>query len=67
MRYFFHIFDGRKVFPDTVGISFSSLAAAIRQANLLADELRKTGEFGRSNIVFVVDENGHRIFECKAS
>jgi hypothetical protein len=67
MRYFFHIFDGPKVFPDEIGKSLSTPEEAIKQAKFLAAELRKAGEFSRSNLVFVVDESGHRIFECRAS
>jgi len=39
----------------------------MRQAEVLAAELRKAGEFGRSNLVLVVNEDGQRIFECQAS
>jgi hypothetical protein len=67
MRYFFHIWDGQKVFPDEVGERLSSPEQAIDQARFLAAELRKAGEFCRSSVVLVVDENGHRIFECLAS
>jgi hypothetical protein len=67
MRYFFHILDGPKVFPDEVGKSFSSPEEAIRQATFLAAELRKAGDFCRSNLILVEDENGQRIFECHAS
>jgi hypothetical protein len=67
MRYFFHILDGAKAFPDEVGKSFSSREEAINQATFLAAELRKAGEFCRSNLVLVVDENGQRLFECQAS
>jgi hypothetical protein len=67
MRYFFHIWDGQKVFPDEVGERLSSPEQAIDQARFLAAELRKAGEFCRSSVVLVVDANGHRIFECLAS
>jgi hypothetical protein len=67
MRYFFHICDGPKVFPDEVGERLSSPEEAIDQAKYLAAELRKAGEFFRSSLILVVDENGHRIFECQAS
>jgi hypothetical protein len=67
MRYFFHIYDGSKVFTDEVGESFSGPAKAIDQANILAAELRKAGEFCRSNLILVFDESGERIFECWAS
>jgi hypothetical protein len=67
MRYFFHICDGPKVFPDEVGKSLSTPEEAIQQAKFLAAELSKAGEFCRSNLVFVVDENSHRVFDCRAS
>jgi hypothetical protein len=67
MRYFFHICDGPKVFPDEVGERLSGPEEAIDQAKILVAELEKAGEFCRSNLVFVVDENGHLIFECRAS
>jgi len=62
MRYFFHIFDGPKVFPDEDGNRLSSPELAIRQAKALAVELSKAGEFCRSNSVLVLDENGNNIF-----
>ena len=34
----------------------------IRQAKVLAVELSKAGEFRRSNLVLVLDENGNNIF-----
>jgi hypothetical protein len=67
MRYFFHICDGQKVFLDEVGSSLSSHEVAIAQARFMAAELTKAGEFHRSHLVFVVDENGNRIFECRTS
>jgi hypothetical protein len=67
MRYFFHIQDGAKLFPDEVGKRLSTPQEAIDQAKFLAAELRKAGEFCRSNLVFVVDENGQRIFQCQTS
>jgi hypothetical protein len=67
MRYFFHILDGPKVFPDEVGKSLSSPEEAIHQAKFLAAELRKAGEFCRLDLILVVDENGQRIFESQAS
>jgi hypothetical protein len=67
MQYLFHILDGPKVFPDEVGKSLSSPEEAIHQATFLAAELRKAGEFCRSNLILVVDENGQRIFEWQAS
>jgi hypothetical protein len=66
MRYFFHIFDGPKVFPDEDGNRLSSPELAIRQAKALAVELSKAGEFCRSNLVFVLDEKGNNIFGCRA-
>ena len=62
MRYFFHIFDGPKIFPDEDGNRLSSPELAIRQAKVLAVELSKAGEFCRSNLVLVLDENGSRHF-----
>jgi hypothetical protein len=67
MRYFFHIFDGPKVFPDEDGNRLSSPELAIRQASALAAELSKAGEFCRSSFVFVLDENGKSIFGCRAA
>ena len=66
MRYFFHIFDGPKVFPDETGNRLSSPELAIRQAKVLAVELSKAGKFCRSNLVLVLDENGNSIFGCRA-
>jgi hypothetical protein len=66
MRYFFHIFDGPKAFPDEDGNRLSSPELAIRQAKVLAAELSKAGEFCRLNLVFVLDENGTNIFRCRA-
>ena len=65
MRYFFHICDGPKVFPDEVGERLSSAEEAKDQAKCLAAELSKAGELCRSSLVFVADENGHLIFECR--
>jgi len=62
MRYFFHIIDGPKVFPDEDGNRLSSPELAIRQAKALAVELSKAGAFCRSNSVLVLDENGNNIF-----
>jgi hypothetical protein len=67
MRYFFHIFHGPKVFPDEDGNRLSSPELAIRQAKILAVELSKAGEFCRSNLVLVLDENGKDIFGCRAA
>jgi hypothetical protein len=67
MRYFFHIVDGSKVFPDEVGNRLSGPEAAILQAKIIAAELSKAGEFCRSNLVLVLDENGRNIFRCRAA
>jgi uncharacterized protein DUF6894 len=66
MRYYFHIFDGPTVFPDEQGNRLASPELAIIQAKVLAAELSKAGEFCRSNLVFVLDENGNNIFGCRA-
>lgn len=62
MRYFFHILDGPKVFSDEVGSRLSNPKLAITQAQALATELGKAGALCRSSLVFVLDENGNRIF-----
>ncbi|SFM05359.1 hypothetical protein SAMN03159423_5105 [Bradyrhizobium sp. NFR13] len=62
MRYFFHILDGPKVFPDEVGSRLANPTLAITQARALATELSKAGALCRSHLVFVLDENGNRIF-----
>jgi hypothetical protein len=67
MRYYFHIFDGPKVFPDEHGNRLPNPELAIVQAKVLASELSKAGEFCRSNLVFVLDENGNHIFRCQAA
>jgi hypothetical protein len=67
MRYFFHICDGQKVFPDEVGTKLCNHQAAIIQAERVAAELTRAGEFHRSHLVIVVDENGHPVFECRAA
>jgi hypothetical protein len=67
MRYYFHIFDGPKVFPDEHGSRLPSPELAVIQAEVLAAELSKAGEFCRSNLVFVLDENGNNIFGCRAA
>jgi hypothetical protein len=66
MRYFFHICDGPKVFPDEVGSRLSSPEVAIFQAKATAAELSKAGKFCRANLVFVLDESGNNIFRCWA-
>ena len=48
---------------DEVGEGLSGPAKAIVQANILAAELRKAGEFCRSTRSEVMDENDQRIFE----
>jgi hypothetical protein len=48
MRYFFHILDGSKFFPDGAGNNLPSVAYAKRLAEVVADELKKGGEFCRS-------------------
>ena len=67
MRYFFHIFDGPKVFPDEMGNRLSSPEIAISQVKVIAAELSKAGELCRSDLVFVLDENGTNIFQCRAA
>ena len=67
MRYYFHICDGQKTFSDEVGSRLAGDDAAIAQARFIAAELAKAGEFHRSHLVVVVDEDGHRIFECRAA
>ena len=64
MRYFFHIFDGPKVYPDEGGSSLSGPEMAVLQAKTLALELRKAGALCRSNLVLVLDETGSIIFNC---
>jgi hypothetical protein len=64
MRYFFHIFDGSKLFPDDAGNNLPSLEYAKRMAVVVADELKKGGEFCRSSLVIVSDENGKKLFVC---
>src|ERR1700730_3772097 len=64
MRYFFHIFDGPKVYPDEGGSSLSGPEMAVLQAKTLALELRKAGALCRSNVVLVLDETGSIIFNC---
>lgn len=66
MRYFFHILDGPRVFPDEVGSRLANPRLAITQARSLAAELGKAGALCSSSLVFVLDENGNRIFRCRA-
>jgi fructose 1,6-bisphosphatase len=67
MRYFFHIFEGSELHPDDVGNNPPSLEYARRLAEVVADELRKGGEFSRSSLVIVADENDNILLECGAS
>jgi hypothetical protein len=67
MRYFFHIFDGSELHPDELGNNLPSLEYAKRLAEVVADELKKGGEFSRSSLVVVADENDNILFECGAS
>jgi hypothetical protein len=67
MRYFFHILDGPKVFPDEGGSRLSSPELAVRQAKSLARELTMAGALCRSNLVLVLDEHGDIIFKCLAA
>ena len=67
MRYFFHIFDGSELHPDDVGNNLPSLEYARRLAEVVADELKKGGEFSRSSLVIVADENDNILLECGAS
>ena len=57
MRYYFHIFDGSVLHPDDVGNALPSVDYAKRMAEVVADELKNGGEFARSNLVVVADEN----------
>jgi hypothetical protein len=56
----------RQSSPDQEGSRLPSSEFAIIQAKALAVELSKGGEFCRSNLVFVLDENGNNIFGCRA-
>jgi hypothetical protein len=67
MRYFFHIAGGSELFPDELGRSLPSLESAKRHARVLADELRRGGDFCGSSFVRVVDEHGTALFECPVS
>ena len=67
MRYFFHISDGSKLFPDDAGSNLPSLAYAKRMAVVVADELKKGGDFYGSSLVRVVDEHGNTVFEYGTS
>lgn len=67
MLYFFHIVGGSELFPDELGRSLPILASAKRRAKVLAEELRKGGDFCGSSLVRVVDEHGNTVFECPVS
>jgi hypothetical protein len=67
MRYFFHIVGGSELFPDELGRSLPTLESAKRHAKVLADELRKGGDFCGSSLVRVVDDDGNTVFECSVS
>jgi len=66
-RNFFHIVGGSELFPDELGRSLPTLESAKRHAKVLADELRKGGDFCGSSLVRVVDEDGNTVFECSVS
>ena len=44
-----------------------SLEYARRLAEVVADEIKKGGEFSRSSLVIVADENDNILLECGAS
>jgi Domain of unknown function (DUF6894) len=67
MLYFFHIVGGSELFPDELGRSLPTLESAKRHAKVLADELRKGGDFCGSSLVRAVDEDGNTVFECTVS
>ena len=67
MRYFFHIVGNSKLFPDELGRDLLTLESAKRHAKVLAEELRKGGDFCGSCFVRVVDEQGNALFECPVS
>jgi len=67
MRYFFHIFDGAERHPDDVGSNLPSLECAKRMAQVVADELKKGGEFAQSSLVIVADADDNILFECGVS
>ena len=66
MRYYFHIFDGSVLHPDDVGSALPSVDHAKQMAEVVAAELRTGGEFARSNLVVVADENDDIVFACVA-
>ena len=55
MRYFFHIFDGSELHPDDSGNDLQNLVSAKRMAQVIADELKKGGEFAQPSLVIVAD------------
>jgi hypothetical protein len=65
--YFLRVLDRSELFADEIWKSFSSSEEAVDQAQYLAAELSKAGDLRRSNLVLVVDEDGRRICECRAS
>jgi hypothetical protein len=65
--YFFHIVGGSELFPDELGRSLPTLESAKRHAKVLAEELRRDGDFCGSGLVRVVDEHGNTVFECPVS
>jgi hypothetical protein len=67
MRYFFYIVSGSNLFPDELGHSLPNFESAKRHAKVLADELRKGGDFCGSSFVRVVDKRGITLFECPVS
>jgi hypothetical protein len=67
MLYFFHIVSGSELFSDELGRSLPTLESVKRHANVLADELRKGGDFCGTSLVRVVDERGNTVFECPVS
>jgi hypothetical protein len=67
MRYFFHIFDGSELHPDDVGNDLPNLASARRMAQVVADELKKGGQFSQSSLVVVTDADDKILFECGPS
>jgi hypothetical protein len=52
---------------DEVGNNLASLEDAKRLAEVVADEIKKGGDFSRSSLVVVADENDNILFECGAS
>ena len=67
MLYFFHIFDGSELHPDDVGSNLPNLESAKRMAQVVADELKKGGQFSHSSLVIVADADDKILFECEAS